>query len=113
MRDLFLLAVPLLVILARGHRLGAVRAPAAQSLHLKRQALINNRPSQRAPNLTSLDRLALGFATLFINPQRLARPAAILTLAMPFDFHKAMVCCYPRTRLAPLEVFDRLAPRTG
>ena len=59
MRELPLRAMHLLVTVARLLRPGGVRAVAAESLLLKDQILISNRSRQRAPNLTSLDRLCL------------------------------------------------------
>ena len=58
MRDLLVLAIHLIVTLAKLLRPGGVRAVAAESLSLKHQLLISNRTRQRAPNLTALDRLA-------------------------------------------------------
>ena len=52
MRELVLLAVHLLVTVAKLCRPGGVRAVVAESLLLKQQLLISNRSRQRAPNLT-------------------------------------------------------------
>ena len=57
MRDLVILAIHLLVTFAKLLRPGSVRAVAAESLLLKHQLLISSRSRQRAPNLTTLDRL--------------------------------------------------------
>jgi hypothetical protein len=53
-----------------------VRAVAAGSLLLKHQLPISNRSRQRAPNLTSVDRFVLGFATLFARPHQLPKLGA-------------------------------------
>ena len=74
-RELFLLAIHLLVTAAKLCRPGGVRAVVAESLLLKQQLLISNRSRQRAPNLTSLDRFVLGLTTLFVNRGRIASPA--------------------------------------
>ena len=66
MRELPILAIHLLVTFAKLVRPGGVRAVAAESLVLKHQLLISNRSRQRAPNLTSIDRLVLGLTTLFV-----------------------------------------------
>ena len=58
MRDLLLLAIHLLVTVAKLLRPGGVRTVAAESLLLKQQIIIGSRSRRRAPNLTSLDRLA-------------------------------------------------------
>lgn len=78
MRDVFLVAVDVLVTLAKALRPGDVRALAAESSLLKHQIPISNPSKQRAPNLTSLDPSILGLITLFINPHRIAKLAAIL-----------------------------------
>src|SRR4249920_4010142 len=67
MRDLLLLAIHLLVTLAKFLGPGGTRQVAAESLLLKHQLLISNRSRQRAPNLTMLDRLVLGPTTLFVS----------------------------------------------
>jgi hypothetical protein len=91
MRDLLLLAVHLLVTLAKILRPGGVRAVAAESLALKHQLLICNRSRQRAPNLTTLDRLLLGLTTLFMRPHRIPRLSVIIKAATLLKFHKTVV----------------------
>src|ERR1700687_2059244 len=77
MRDLLLLAIHLIVTLAKFLRPGGARAVAAESLLLKHQLLVINRSRQRAPNLTTLDRFVLGLTTLFVRPHRIAKIGAI------------------------------------
>ena len=72
MRLLFPLLGHLLVTLARLARPGGVRAVVAESLAVKHQLLIMKRSQRRAPNLTSWDRLLLGFYTLLVSPKRTA-----------------------------------------
>jgi hypothetical protein len=91
MRDLLLLAIHLLVTLAKFVRPGGIRAIAAESLLLKHQLLIANRSRQRAPNLTSLDRVVLGLTTLFLNPRRISKLGALVKPATLFNFHRALV----------------------
>ncbi len=91
MRDLLLLAIHLLVTLAKFLGPGGVRRVAAESLLLKHQLLISNRSRQRAPNLTMLDRLVLGLTTLFVSPRRIPKLSASLKPATLFKFHKALV----------------------
>jgi hypothetical protein len=64
MRELLILATHLLVTLTRLLRPGGVRALAAEPLPLKHHLLISNRSRQRAPNLTTLDRVVLGIVAL-------------------------------------------------
>ena len=91
MRDLLLLAIHLLVTLAKLLGPGGTRQVAAELLLLKHQLLISNRSRQRAPNLTMLDRLVLGLTTLFVSPHRIPKLSAILKPATLFEFHKALV----------------------
>jgi transposase InsO family protein len=90
-RELLILAVHLLVTFAKFLRPGGVRAVAAESLLLKHQLLISNRSRQRAPNLTAVDRFILGFATLFVRPDRLRKLGALVKPATLLQFHKALV----------------------
>ncbi len=91
MRDLLLLAIHLIVTVAKLLRPGGVRAVAAESLLLKQQIIIGNRSRRRAPNLTSLDRFVLGLITLFIRPHRIPTLSAILKPTTLFKLHKALV----------------------
>ena len=91
MRDLLILAIHLLVTVAKLLRPGGVRAVAAESLLLKHQLLISNRSRHRAPNLTTLDRFVLGLTTLFLSPRRIPKLGALVKPATLFKFHKALV----------------------
>ena len=91
MRELLILAVHLLVTLAKLLRPGGVRAVAAESLLLKHQLVIANRSRHRAPNLTTLDRVALGLTTLFVSSRRIAKLGALIKPATLFKFHRALV----------------------
>src|ERR1700738_505512 len=88
MRDLLLLAIHLLVPLAKFLGPGGVRRVAAESLLLKHQLLISNRSRQRAPNLTTLDRLVLRLTTLFVSPHRIPKLSASLKPATLFKFRQ-------------------------
>ena len=91
MRELLILAIHLLVTFAKLLRPGGVRAVAAESLLLKHQLLISNRSTQRAPNLTALDRFVLGLSTLFVSQRRIAKLGALVKPATLFKFHRALV----------------------
>jgi putative transposase len=91
MRDVLILSIHLLVTVAKLLRPGGARAVAAESLLLKHQLLISNRSRQRAPNLTTLDRLALGLTMMFVNPRRIAKLGALVKPATLFKFHRALV----------------------
>ena len=91
MREMFILTAHLLVTLAKLARPGGFRVVAAESLAVKHQLLIMKRSRQRAPNLTSWDRLALGFCALFVSRERLSKMAVILKASTLMYFHQALV----------------------
>src|SRR5271156_6395407 len=98
MRDLLLLAVQLIVTLAKFMRPGGVRSVIAEHLLVKHQLIISGRSRRRAPPLTTIDRFVLGLMVLFVRPRRIARLAAILKPATLLRFHKALVdrkCRHP------------------
>ena len=90
MRELLILAIHLLVTVAKLVHPGGVRAVAAESLLLKHQLLISNRSRQRAPNLTTVDRFLIALTTLFVSPRR-TKLGALIKPATLFKFHKALV----------------------
>ena len=83
----------LLVTLARLACPGGVRSVVAESLAVKHQLLIMKRSRQRAPNLTSWDRLLLGFYTLLVSPTRVRKMAVITKPSTLLRFHHALVKC--------------------
>ena len=90
MRDLFILVTHLLATVARLMRPGGVRAVAAESLLLKHQRLILNRPRKRAPHLVTWDRRLLGFGSLFVHPKRVQKLAVALKPSAFLRFHQAL-----------------------
>jgi hypothetical protein len=87
MKILLLILAHLLTTLAKLLGPGGAKAIVADSLLMKQQLLIINRSRRRAPNLTVIDRLLLGFWSLFLNPQRIQRAAAILKPSTLLNFH--------------------------
>jgi putative transposase len=61
MKDLLILLAHLFTTVAKLLGPGDARAVVAESLLIKQQLLVINRPRRRAPNLTTLDRFLLGF----------------------------------------------------
>ena len=61
----------LLATLAKLLGPGGAKAIVADSLLMKQQLLIINRSRRRAPNLTAIDRILLGFWSLFLNPHHI------------------------------------------
>ncbi len=61
MKDMLVLLAHLLTTIAKLLGPGGARAVIADSLLMKQQPLIINRSRRRAPNLSALDRVLLGF----------------------------------------------------
>ena len=91
MKLLFALIGHLLVTLARLVSPGGLRSVVAESLAVKHQLLIMKRSQRRAPNLTSWDRLILGFCTLWVSPKRLPKMAVIPKASTLMRLHQALV----------------------
>ena len=93
MKMLFLMLGHLLVTLARLASPGGLRSVVAESLAVKHQLLIMRRSQRRAPNLTSWDRLMLGFYTLLVSPKRVRKMSVITKPSTLLRFHHALVKC--------------------
>ena len=91
MRDLTILFVHLIATIARLLGPGGVRAVIAESLLVKHQLLILNRPRQRATNLRPLDRIIAGLCASFMRPTRLIRSAIAIKPSTILGFHRALV----------------------
>jgi putative transposase len=87
MKDMLLMLAHLLTTLAKLLGPGGARAIVADSLLMKQQLLIINRSRRRAPNLTPIDRMLLGFWSLFLNPHHIKRAAVILRPSTLLNFH--------------------------
>jgi hypothetical protein len=77
MRDLLILVAHLLRTVARLLGPGGAKAVVAESLLMKHQLLVINRSRHRAPNFSTLDRILLGFWSLFLAPRPISRAAVI------------------------------------
>ena len=93
MKLLFLLLGHLLVTLARIASPGGLLSVVAESPAVKHQLLIMKRSQRRAPNLTSWDRLMLGFYTLLVSPKRVRKIAVLTKPATLLCLHHALVKC--------------------
>ncbi len=91
MKAVLLTLLHLAVTATRLCRPGGVRAVIAENLVLKQQLIVLRRPRQRAPNLTTADRLLCGFASLFLTPGRLRKVAVGLRPSTLLAFHRALV----------------------
>jgi len=90
MKDLLVLLAHLLRTLARLLGPDGARAIVADSLLMKQQLLIMNRCRRRAPNLAPIDRVLLGFWSLFLNPNRIQRAAVIIRPSTLLKFHDVL-----------------------
>ena len=90
MKDLLVVFAQLLTTLANLLGPGGSRAIVADSLLLKQQLLIINRSRRRAPNLTAIDRILLGFWSLFLSPRRIRRSSVILKPSTLLRFREAL-----------------------
>jgi putative transposase len=90
MREIILLLVHLLITLARLARPGGVRSVIAESVMIKHQLLVLNRPRQRSPNLRASDRIIAGFCSPLIHPGLLIRSAIVLKPSTLMRLHRAL-----------------------
>src|SRR5450755_1823039 len=91
MKDLLLALLHLAVMTAKVCGPGGVRAVMAENLLLKQQLIVLRRARQRAPNLTSSDRLLCGFWSIFLSPGRIRTAALALHPSTLLAFHHALV----------------------
>ena len=87
MKVLLLMLAHLLTTLAKLLGPGGAKAIVADSLLMKQQLLIINRSRRRAPNLTPIDRILLGFWSLFLKLHHIQRAAVILRPSTLLHFH--------------------------
>ncbi len=99
MKAVLLTLLHVAVTATRLCRPGGVRAVIAENLVLKQQLIVLRRPRQRAPNLTTADRLLCGFASLFLTPGRIRKVAVGLRPSTLLAFHRALVRRKYRRRL--------------
>jgi putative transposase len=90
MRNLAVLFIHFVAVLARLFGPGGVRSVVAESLLLKHQLLIVNRSRQRSPNLSAWDRIFAGWMALLVRPTRLLRSAIVLKPSTLLALQKAM-----------------------
>ena len=91
MRDWLILIAHLMVTTVRIVIPGGARAVIAESLLLKQQLLILNRPRSKAPRLRPFDRILLGLGAMLVAPQRLLKVAVAVRPATLLRFHRALV----------------------
>ena len=90
MKDLLVLLAHLLTTVARRLGPGGTRAVVADSHLMKQQLLVINRSRRRAPNLSAIDRVLLGFFSLFLTSRQIQRAAIIIRPSTLLRFHEAL-----------------------
>lgn len=91
MRDVLTLFIHLIVTAVRVMRPGGIRSVIAESVLLRHQLLVLNRPRQRAPDLRPIDRVLAGLCAGLVHPARLLRSAIMLKPATILNFHRLLV----------------------
>jgi putative transposase len=90
MKDQLVLLAHLLMTVAKILGPGGTRAVVADSLLSKQQLLVISRSRRRAPNLSAIDRLLLGFRSLFLSPHCVQRAAVIIRPSTLLRFPEAL-----------------------
>ncbi len=90
MRDVLILVVHLLTTGETLRGPGGAKAVVADSLLMKQQLMVMNRSRRRAPSLSALDRILLGFWSLFLPARRLPRAAVMIRPSTLLRFHQAL-----------------------
>lgn len=90
MKDLLLILAHLLTTLAKLLGPGGAKAIVADSLLMKQQLIVINRSRRRAPNLTIIDRLLLGFWSSFLSRRYIQRAAVIIQPSTLLKFHRLL-----------------------
>ena len=91
MRDVLILFIHLIVTAIRVMRPGGVRLVIAESVLLRHQLLVLNRPRQRAPDLRPISRTVAGLCAGLVRPARLLRSAIVLKPATILHFYRSLV----------------------
>jgi transposase InsO family protein len=91
MKDVLLALFHLAVMTAKLCGPGGLRAVLAENLLLKQQLIVLRRGRQRAPRLTSSDRLLFGIGTLFLSLARIRKVAIAVRPSTLLEFHHALV----------------------
>ena len=89
MRDLAVLFIHLITTVARLAGPGGARSVVAESVLVKQQLLILNRPRKCSPNLHVADRVVAGLCALLMRPGRLICSAIVLMSAIICSFDSA------------------------
>jgi putative transposase len=111
MRDVLVLLIHLIITAVRLMRPGGVRSVVAESVLLRHQLLVLNRPRQRAPDLRPIDRIIAGLCAGFIRPAPLLRSAVVLKPATILHFHRSLVQRKYRELFSPKRTRTKPGPK--
>jgi hypothetical protein len=90
MKNVLLLVIHLLAVVAKLLGPGGIKAIIAKNFSLKQQLLVVCRRRQRAPNLLPAGRFLLGFFSLFLRPGRIMKTAVGIRPSTLLRFHDRM-----------------------
>ena len=90
MRNLVVLFIHFIAILARLLGPGSVRSLVAEGQQSEPAFHLVNRSRQRSPNLHASDRILAGLLALWVRPTRLLRSAIVLKPSTLLGLHKAL-----------------------
>jgi len=91
MKDMIILFIHLLTAAAKLLGPGGAKAIIAENLLLKQQLLVVTRSRRRAPHLSTTDRFLMGFWSLFLRPERIAKNALSVRPSTLLNFHQCLV----------------------
>ena len=106
MRNLAVLFIHFVAVLACLLGPGGVRSLVAESHLLKHQILILNRSRKRSPHLHSSDRIPAGLMALLVRPTGLLRSSIVLKPSTLLALHKSMSKGQCRMLFSPSKIFD-------
>jgi hypothetical protein len=91
MKNVLLLIIQLLTVVAKLLGPSGIKGIIAENFLLKQQLLVVCRPRQRAPNLLPADRFLLGLFSLFLRPGRIVKLAVGIRPSTLLRFHDYLV----------------------
>ena len=101
MKDIVILLVHLLTTVVKLLRPGGTKAVIAENLLLKQQPLVVTRSRRRSPNLSTPDRLIMGFWSLLLRPDRIFKVAVGIRPSTLLKFHQCLVSHKYRMLFSP------------
>jgi len=91
MKNVLVLLIHLLTVVAKLFGPGGIKGIIAENLLLKQQLLVVCRPRQWAPNLLPAFGFLFGFFSLFVRPGRITKTAVVFRPSTLLRFHDYLV----------------------